>query len=166
MGAARIELDIEALRADRAAGMKIAELAEKYCCGSSTILSRLRDADPDKQDLPRKKRHYRRRQVSESGIATPIVTAHTNGETKANSHAIRASLQAFLDGHWPRTDARREGALLRRDPRLIHCQWEPTIENGSVSCGQNLRRHCFSARTKRLKPSLQAIYLKGFSEGS
>jgi hypothetical protein len=100
MGAAKLELDVEGLRTDRAEGMKITDLAEKYACASSTILARLKDADQGKQGSPRKKRHYRRSQDSGSRAASPVPPAHTNGEARANGHALRSELQAFLDGHW------------------------------------------------------------------
>jgi hypothetical protein len=101
MGAAKLELDLEALRTDRAAGMKINELAEKYACSNSTILSRL-DDNHDKQSPPRKKRHYRRRQGSESGIASQIPPVHANGKARPDGHTLKNELQTFLDGAWQR----------------------------------------------------------------
>lgn len=98
------ELDLEALKADRAGGLTVAQLAEKYECGITTIRTRLNGAKPA------------------SAKRKPAV-ARANGHATmpANGHAVAAEaddMARLLDDWWQRlTVLERMRCVLARGPQ-------------------------------------------------
>lgn len=90
------ELDLEALKADRAGGLTVAQLAEKYECGITTIRTRLNSVKPASAKRDR-------------------ASAGTNGNAVA---ADADDLARLLDGWWQKLPVlERVRLLLARVPQ-------------------------------------------------
>ncbi|HEV2418649.1 MAG TPA: hypothetical protein VGX94_12660 [Terriglobia bacterium] len=98
------ELDLEALKADRAGDLTVAQLAEKYECGITTIRTRLNGAKP-----------------ASAKRKPAVARANGHATTPTNGHAVTTDadeLDRLLDGWWQKLPVlERVRLLLARVPQ-------------------------------------------------